>query len=111
MVEQKDVGARFAKLRKAAGLTQAQVAEQLDMSNETLSRLERGVQWSDFDTLLGLAKLYDVEFADLMAAHAEGARGSQRRAVQDVVDLLRPRKLTEVALAHDLLAVLFRDRS
>jgi len=110
MVTQKELGARFGALRKTAGYSQAQVSEKIGVSNETLSRLERGVQWTDFDVFVALAELYGVEFADLMAAHPGGTGGSQRVAIQEVVDLLRQRKAGDVELARDLLAVLFRER-
>lgn len=108
MVTQSELGARFAALRKRAGYSQAEVSEKIGISNETLSRLERGVQWTDFDVFVVLAKLYGVEFADLMAAHPGGG-GGQRAAIQEVVDLLRLRKVSEVELSRDLLAVLFRE--
>lgn len=95
---------------RIAGLSQAEVSEKICVSNETLSRLERGVQRTDFKVFVALAKLYGVEVADLMAAHPGEADGDQRVAVQQVVDLLRGRKVSEVELALDLLAVLFREK-
>ena len=108
MVTQQQVGARLAEQRKRAKLTQEQAAEKLGISNETLSRLERGIQWTDFKVLLKLARLYRVEWGDLLAVFPEGAGAKQRAAIQEVVDLLRPRKLSEVELALDILRVLFR---
>ena len=35
-------GAVIAKYRKAAGITQAELAEKLELSNDAVSRLERG---------------------------------------------------------------------
>lgn len=74
-VTQKQVGQRFAELRKQAGLGQRDVAERIGVSNETLSRLERGQQWTDFGTLSSLASLYGVSWADLMAVEGGGPGG------------------------------------
>ncbi len=109
MVTQKQVGMRLAELRRRAGLKQAQAAERLGISNETLSRLERGVQWTDFKVLANLARLYRVEWTDLLAVFPEGAGAKQRAVIQEVMDLLRPRKLSEVELACDILCTLFRE--
>lgn len=51
------------ELDTRAGFTQAHVAEKLEVAPETMSRLERGQQWTDFETFSALAKLYGVEWA------------------------------------------------
>ena len=108
MVTQQQVGARLAELRNKAGLRQDQAAEKAGISKDTLSRIERGVQWTDFTVLSTLARLYKVEWADLLAVFPEGSDANQRAVVQEIVDILRPRKLAEVELARDILRVLFR---
>lgn len=103
-VTKQQLGQRLGELRKRAGLTQAQVAEKLQVAPETLSRLERGQQWTDFETFSALAKLYNVEWADLMAV-APGASGGKRAVLQDVVDLLRPATKAQLELVLDLAKV------
>ena len=99
---------RLADLRGKAKLTQAQAAEKVGITNETLSRIERGKQWTDFKTLSALARLYKVEWADLMAVYPKVAGAKQRAVIQEVVDLLRPRKLSEVERARNILVELFK---
>lgn len=48
------LGARIAELRTSQGLTQEQVAEQLDMGNQAISRIERGA------VLPPLTRLYEL---------------------------------------------------
>ena len=110
-ITKEQLGKRLAELRKRAGYTQAQVAENLGLSNETLSRLERGSQWTDFDTFLALAKLYRVEWADLMAIIPDDRNAKQKAVIQEIVDLLRNKKLAETEQARDLLEVLFRSKN
>ncbi len=110
-VSQRQIGERLAALRKRAGFTQAEAAERLDISDETLSRIERGTQWTDFSTLSAMADIYQVEWADLMAVFPPGTGAARRKAVQEVVDLLRPRTLRDVKLAHRLLTTLFSEIS
>lgn len=57
-----DVGARYKQLRKAAGKTQAEVAEAAGLRQETLSRFETGAS-SDLSAgkLLRLLQVLDME--------------------------------------------------
>jgi transcriptional regulator with XRE-family HTH domain len=97
------------ELRAKAGLTQAQVAAKLDIANETLSRLERGTQWTDFETLVALSRLYAVEWVDMMAIFP-GPRTGKRALVQEVCDLLQGAPLAEVELVRDIAETLARRR-
>lgn len=47
--DQKDSGMRIAELRKQKGLTQEQLAEQLNISTSNLGKLERGLQGLSID--------------------------------------------------------------
>lgn len=58
-VKEPDTGLRMRELRLAAGLTQADVAEALDVQQNTVSRWETGASWPGRDALLGLAALYE----------------------------------------------------
>lgn len=91
-------GARLADLRKSAGLTQADVAQRLDTAPETVSRIERGIQWTDFETLSALAKMYGVSWAELHAVHPPGAENAKLREVQAVVDKLKDLSTEDVEL-------------
>jgi transcriptional regulator with XRE-family HTH domain len=105
---QEQLGKRFAELRKRAGFSQKDAAEKLGLSNETLSRLERGQQWTDFETLAAIANLYGVAFSDLMWVEASGPGAAKRRVVQAVVDALADAKLAEVELVRDVVEVIVR---
>lgn len=63
------IGARIAQARRSAGLSQEQLARELDVTVGTISRLERGVTK---DLTLGklqrIAHVLDVQFSDLLEA-------------------------------------------
>ncbi len=107
-VTQEQVGDRLATLRKRAGFTQTQVAEKLGVSPETISRLERGTQWTDFNALVRIAELYQVEWVDLLAVVPEGEDARRREAIQKVVDLLSRHRLTDIERAQEVLEVFFK---
>lgn len=96
---QQQLGRRLAELRKRAKLTQGVVAEKLGIADETLSRIERGTQWTDFKTLVALCQLYRVEWADLVPARV-GRSSAQARAIRRVVDLLGDLSVADVDLIH-----------
>ena len=60
------VGANFAKLRRAAGLTQEQVAERSGFSQQYISGLERGRRNPTVVTLFELAQAIHSTPQDLI---------------------------------------------
>ena len=62
----KQVGQAIAKYRKAAGLSQAKVAELLGLSNDAVSRMERGTITLNVERLFEFSQLFDCRVADLL---------------------------------------------
>jgi len=60
------VGRAIAKQRISAGLTQENVAEQLGIGLEAVSRMERGVAIPTVVRLFELADIFDCDAADLV---------------------------------------------
>jgi transcriptional regulator with XRE-family HTH domain len=60
------VGALIASRRKAKGLTQAKLAEYMDLEKETVSRIETGVISPTLARLAQLAKFLDCPIGDLL---------------------------------------------
>jgi transcriptional regulator with XRE-family HTH domain len=65
------VGQRIAELRRRKDLTQEQASEALGMLASNYAHLEQGRQNLTIDTLVRVAKLLDVEVADLFARPEE----------------------------------------
>lgn len=76
-------GAYLAALRKARGMTQQEAADQLGVSNKTVSKWENGAGLPDITVLPALAELYGVTADDILAgetlrgrpAEAQGPHG------------------------------------
>jgi len=83
------VGALIANRRKAKGLTQAQLAEQMEIEKETVSRIETGTISPTLARLAQLAKLLDCEIGDLVQENSPEA------ADQAMALLTRMENLTE----------------
>lgn len=60
------VGQAIAKYRKAAGFSQAQVAEMLGLSNDAISRMERGTITLNIERLCEFADLFKCRVVDLL---------------------------------------------
>lgn len=76
-------GEKIASLRKAKGMTQAELGTELNVTFQAVSKWERGESYPDFDTMSRLAKLFGVPLSyfedngneeDEAAATAESAQ-------------------------------------
>ncbi|MFI7435772.1 helix-turn-helix domain-containing protein [Micromonospora haikouensis] len=65
-----DLGERIAGLRRAARLTQREVAERAGMGRPTLANIERGRQRVLYHQLLDLASVLGVDPRELLPAPA-----------------------------------------
>lgn len=90
-MEAKDFGLFLSKTRKAQGLTQAVLAEQLHVTVQAVSRWERGVGLPDINTLEPLADALGLSLADLM--HCRDPRDTTAPAseptLEDFMTMLR----------------------
>lgn len=79
----KPIGAFLAELRREKQWTQQKVAEELGISNRTLSSWEQGRAYPDILSLSALARLYGVTADEILAGerrcppHSTGANGEQ----------------------------------
>lgn len=67
-MDYRDMGRKIREQRKARGLTQEQLAEQLGISASFLGHLERGTRIASLDTLAQLCNSLQVSPAWLMAS-------------------------------------------
>jgi len=64
-VLRKRFGLQVQKLRKAAGITQEQLADHIDLTVESVSSIERGVYAPRFDTLEKISEALNTPLKDL----------------------------------------------
>ncbi len=60
MIDKSKIGAFIASLRKENNMTQAELAERLNVSNKSISRWENGQTLPDYDQVLELCGLFNV---------------------------------------------------
>ena len=100
----KEMGARIAQARKARGLTQVQLAEQLGIAQQTLAHYEGGRLRLPVPTLLALATELKVSVTELIGEsaalpHKPGPVSRLQRQVEQISRLPRSKQ----KLASDLL--------
>ena len=61
-------------IRAQAGITQEQLAEQLNVSRQSVSKWESGASFPEMDTLLRICDLYDVDLDTLLRGSVEATR-------------------------------------
>lgn len=106
---EKKIGQQIAKIRKERNLTQAQLAEAIDVAPETISRLERGVSVPSLNTIEEISKSLNVSLKDIFDfEYAPKKVSPSEREIARVVALLKNRKSQEIKLAHTILKDLFR---
>ena len=101
-------GAYLAALRKARGMTQQEAADQLGVSNKTVSKWENGAGLPDITVLPALAELYGVTADDILAGETLRGRPAEAEGpVRRRLLLLRLRTRFDICFAGALaLAVL-----
>lgn len=61
-------------IRASSGITQEQLAEQLDVSRQSVSKWESGASFPEMDTLLRICDLYDVNLDTLLRGSVEASK-------------------------------------
>lgn len=104
------IGKQVAKIRKERGMSQAQLAEAIDVAPETISRLERGVSIPSLNTLENISQALDISLKDLFNfEYAPKVKISpSEKELAKIVVLLKTRKAEEIRLAHKILNNLFK---
>lgn len=96
-------GAYLAMLRKTRGATQQEIAEQLGVSNKTVSKWESGGGLPDITVLPALAELYGVTADDILAG--ETLTDRRRGALAEETAAQRKRLLARLRMRFDVCLV------
>lgn len=82
----KATGQLICQARKAKGLTQKQLAQQLNLSDRTISRWERGVGFPDISLLEPLSQALDIPVLDLLRGSQSEQEVTAEEAVKQTLD-------------------------
>jgi transcriptional regulator with XRE-family HTH domain len=103
---QKKLGGRIVEFRRAAGLTQEQLAEKVGVTPVTISRLERGVTVPSLATLSKIGEALNAGMPDLF--DFQRGRTTKEREIESLALKLKQRTPGEVSLIGRLAAAVFQ---
>lgn len=106
---EKRVGERIARQRKAVGLTQAQLAEKVNVQPETISRVETGKRTASLGLMAHVSEALEIAMYELFRLHDRD--NPKERAVERLVWFASRLSPAEIELVMDVgVAVLGHTR-
>lgn len=108
---EKIIGGQIARLRKERELTQGQLAELVDVSTETISRLERGVSIPSLKTLDKISESLHGSLKDLFDFERPKApKGTQlEQETTKVITYLQTKKVDDIRMCYRILRCIFEN--
>lgn len=101
------IGIRAREARQRQGLTQADVAERIGRSVETVSNTERGVTWPSLEMLEALARAVECPVSEFFEGWGEAAGSTKRLQLEaDVRVALGTLRDADVTIALHLIRAL-----
>jgi transcriptional regulator with XRE-family HTH domain len=100
------LGQRIAVQRRAVGVTQAQLAERVDVQPETICRIETGNRTPSLDLLERIANALALEMHELFHAHEKDKPNS--RAIEQLLWLVQRLAPAEVELVRDVCSAMLK---
>lgn len=99
------IGKQIAKMRKERSLTQAQLAELVDVAFETISRLERGVSIPSLKTLENISRALNISLKDIFDfKYTKKTKPDySEREIDKIIALLKYRRREEIRLSYTIL--------
>ncbi len=104
-----EIGKQLKKLRKQAGVSQNRLSELADLSVESISRLERGVQLPGIETFHRLAQALGVPFSEFFQISLDKKESDLDILTQRFRALMRDRTATEGEMVLDVMARVFEE--
>ena len=96
VMDSKTLGPFIAEQRKLLGMTQADLAAKLHVTDKAVSRWERGLGLPDINTIEPLAEALEVSIAEVMRAEktTEGlTEQDASKAIKDVLDMVEKKRM------------------
>jgi transcriptional regulator with XRE-family HTH domain len=104
---EKQLGTRIAQLRKRAQITQAELAERVDVATETISRLERGATLPSLARLQAVARALGLELYELFDRQKRVA-GRRGLAMDRLVSVMGARSPEDIQVIVDVASRMFQ---
>lgn len=88
-MDQTEIGKFIAKCRKEKNLTQAQLAEKLNVTDRAVSKWETGRSMPDSSIMLGLCKILGITVNELLSGEKIDMESYEKKADENLIALKR----------------------
>lgn len=87
-MKKQTLGEMISTLRKEQGMTQAGLAEKMNVTDKAVSKWERDLSCPDINSLPKLAEIFSVSVDELMQAKEGDKREEQKEKLGSMIDLI-----------------------
>ena len=88
-MDQIKIGMFIAELRKEKGLTQAALAEKLNITDRAVSKWERGISLPDSSTMLPLCEILGINVNELLTGERIDMENYNKKAEEIILEMTR----------------------
>ena len=106
---EKLIGKQVTKIRQERNLTQAQLAELLDVAIETVSRLERGVSIPSLKTLEKISQKLDISLKDIFDFKNPTKKTPTDKEIKKLTVFLKEKRAEDIRFGYNVLKVIFEE--
>lgn len=108
---EKHIGEQIAKIRKEREITQSRLAELIDVSTETISRLERGVSIPSLKTLEKISKALHSSLKDLFDfEYPQKAKGNVvEQEAAKLMTYIKTKRAADIRMSYRILRGVFEN--
>ena len=105
----KDISKRIRELRRAMKLTQSYFAELVNLSEDSIGKIERGVSAPTIETLNKIAEELNITLAELLG-EARHKIKQQNPAIDEFARYLKTKSPENVRLIHKIANMIFEKK-
>nr|MCR5728494.1 helix-turn-helix domain-containing protein [Lachnospiraceae bacterium] len=106
MIDQKKTGLFIAEVRKAKGLTQKQLADEIGVSDKAVSRWETGRGMPDTLIMPELCRTLEININELLSGERLSEDAYSGKAEEHMVDLIRNNEAEKRAGKHTIIGLI-----
>ena len=104
-MDQIRIGKFIAERRKSQGLTQAQLAERLNITDRAISKWERGKSMPDSSIMLELCDILGITVTDLLSGEVVTINNYSKELENNLVDLIKQKEESDKRLLNSATVI------
>lgn len=101
-MKSKDIAVKIRELRKSLKLTQSQFSELVNLSEDSIGKIERGIGVPTLDTLNKIASGLKIPIEDLLSTSRKKPSQKPSGPLNDLIAYLQTRSPEDVRFIHEI---------